>query len=142
MKQFAIDVDFRVTKRIYVDAKTAEEAEKMVKDRLTDNPYTDSMNPDSVADFDILEVSECEQEDDVDQTLKEAIDYVREQIDEDDLSIIHAQINKCYKQHLVPTFGLVDCDSVIALLEEYGEEHDLPEGWWEDYDDDEILLNI
>lgn len=142
MKQFAIDVDFRVTKRIYVDAKTAEEAEKMVKDRLTDNPYTDSMNPDSVADFDILEVSECEQEDDVDQTLKEAIDYVREQIDEDDLSIIHAQINKCYKQHLVPTFGLVDCDSVLSLLEEYGEEHELSEGWWEDYDDDKILLNI
>ena len=142
MKQFAIDVDFRVTKCIYVDAETAEEAEKMVKDRLNANPYTDAMNPDSITDFDILEVNECETEDDEDQTLKKAVAYVRERMDEDDMSIIHAQINKCYKQHLVPTFGLVDCDSVLSLLEEYGEEHELSEGWWEEYDDDEILLNI
>lgn len=76
------------------------------------------------------------------QELKKALDYVREQMDEDDLAILHAEINKCYNQHLVPTFTLVDADQVIELMGEYGEENDLPEDWWEDYDDDDILLNI
>ena len=56
------------------------------------------------------------------QELKRALDYVREQMDEDDLAILHAEINKCYNQHLVPTFTLVDADQVIELLGEYGEE--------------------
>lgn len=35
------------------------------------------------------------------------------------------------------------CDEIHDLLEEYGEEHDLAEGWWLDYGDEEDwFLNL
>lgn len=62
-KQFSIDVDFRVTKRIYVDAETAEQAEQKAKEMLDNNPYEYCTSPDSCADYDIYEVNECEEDD-------------------------------------------------------------------------------
>lgn len=64
---------------------------------------------------------------------KEALKYVRENMDADDMAILQAEINKSYKQHLVPDEHTVDCDNLIDLLEEYGEENGLPGDWWEEY---------
>ena len=75
--------------------------------------------------------------------LQKAIDYVRENMDEDDMAILQAEMNKCYKMHLIPTEDVMDCSSVADLLDEYGEEHDLPERWWEEYAEmDEILVKL
>lgn len=74
--------------------------------------------------------------------LKQALDYIRETMDEDDLAILHAEINKCYNQHLVPNFHLVNAEQVLELLGEYGEENDLPDDWWEEFDETDILLDI
>jgi hypothetical protein len=140
-KQFAIDVDFRVTKRIYVDADTAEQAEQIIKEKLDNNPYQYCTSPDACSGYDIYEVNECEEEEK--SEFDKALDYVREQMDDDDMAILQAEMNKCYKMHLVPSGDVVDCSKVIDLLEEYGEDNDLPEGWWENEGDiDDILLKL
>ncbi len=75
--------------------------------------------------------------------LDKALDYVRENMDEDDMAILHAEMNKCYKMHLIPDSDTMDCTKVIDLLEEYGDDNELPEGWWEEYGDiDDILLKL
>ena len=75
--------------------------------------------------------------------MQKAIDYVRENMDEDDMAILQAEVNKSYKMHLVPSENTVDCDKLIDLLEEYGEDNDLPEGWWmEEGDIDDWLVKL
>ena len=77
------------------------------------------------------------------EELRKGIKYVLDNIDEDDLAMLKAEMNRCWKMHVVPTESTVDCDVVIDLLEEYGEENELPEGWWqEECDLDEILCEL
>lgn len=141
-KQFAIDVDFRVTKRIYIDAENEEQAEKKAKEMLDNNPYEYCTSPDSCADYEIYEVNECEEEITTDP-LKPAIDYVREQLAEEDLAVIRAQVDRNYRNHMAPSDYVTDDAKVIDLLEEYGQDNDLPEGWWENEGDiDDILLKL
>lgn len=74
---------------------------------------------------------------------RKGIAYVMENLDEDDKAIIHAECNKAYKQHLIPDSNIVDDAQIIDLLEEYGQDNDLAEGWYEDeYDASEILTMI
>lgn len=73
---------------------------------------------------------------------RKGIAYVKEQMDEDDLTILRAQVSKNYKQHNAPATG-IDDSKVIDLLEEYGEDHDLPEGWYlDEYDADDVMLML
>ena len=76
-----------------------------------------------------------------DSELGKAIRYVQENIDEDDLACIKAEANKCWKQHLVPTENLIDCEAITDLLEEYGQENDLDERWWEEYAEIDEIIN-
>lgn len=54
--------------------------------------------------------------------LKRAIDYVKKNV----------AIDKIHSVHLVDDDKV---DEIIDTLEEYGEENDMPEGWWMDYGD-------
>ena len=74
--------------------------------------------------------------------LKGAIDYIRKNMDEDDLAILRAEMNKCYNMHLIPDDNVMDCNRVIDMLDEYGEENDLVEGWWENYEMSDILEKL
>ncbi|MCR5066337.1 MAG: hypothetical protein K6A67_11315 [Bacteroidales bacterium] len=75
--------------------------------------------------------------------LAKAIKYVRENMDEDDMAILQAKMDKCYNMHLIPNEDVMDCSKVIDLLAEYGEENDLPEEWWEeDADMADILAEL
>ena len=81
-------------------------------------------------------------EDDEDPTVKEALDYVRKELDEDELVVYKATVSKNLSQRLPAYMGLDD-GRIIDLLEEYGDEHDLPEGWWENEGDiDNWLLKL
>ena len=74
---------------------------------------------------------------------RKGIAYVMEQLDEDDKTIIRAKCNKAYKMHLVPNGDVVDDSKITDLLEEYGQDNDLPEGWYEEeYDSSEILTML
>lgn len=70
--------------------------------------------------------------------LQQALDYVREQMDDDKLAVVRAQRNMNWvRRILVQT----DYDDEIQdLLEEWGVEHDLPEGWWANEADMEDIL--
>jgi hypothetical protein len=87
-----------------------------------------------------------EKDDDEDEErtdIDKAVDYVRENMDEDDMAILQAEMNQCYKAHIIPAENVMDCDKVIDLLNEYAEENDLPERWWEDECEiDEILVKL
>jgi len=86
-------------------------------------------------------IEEKPEDDDKPEEVRKAIKYVRENMDEDDMAILHAEMNKCYKMHLIPDSNVMDCSKVSEQLEEYGEENDLPEGWWEEYGEmDEWLV--
>jgi len=146
MKQFRVNVDFHVMKSIYVDAETAEQAEQIVKQRCKDNPYQYTSNPDYSELDAIVEVNEEEESDplaDYSEDYRKGIAYVKEQLDEDDKAIILAECDKAYNQHLVPDGNTVDDHKITDLLEEYGEDHDLPEGWYlDEYDAGEVMLML
>ena len=75
--------------------------------------------------------------------LKPALDYVREQLGEETVAVIRAQVDCSYRYHLAPGDCVTDDDRVIDLLEKYGQDNDLPEGWWENEGDiDDILLKL
>ncbi len=74
---------------------------------------------------------------------REGILYAMEQLDEDDKAIIRAECNKAYKMHLVPNSVTVDDHKITDLLEEYGDDNDLPEGWYlDEYDASEVLSMV
>lgn len=76
--------------------------------------------------------------------MRKAVAYINEQLEPEDKAIIAAQVSKNFKQHMNPAYG-IDDDKIIDLLEEYGDDHDLGEGWWEeecDLDDIVLLINF
>lgn len=76
--------------------------------------------------------------------MRKAVAYINEQLEPEDKAIICAKVDKNFKQHMNPAYN-IDDDKIIDLLEEYGADHDLPEGWWEeeaDIDDIVLLINF
>ena len=122
---------------ISIEADNLDEAKAIARDRIETSygaiGYT-------VEDVDLT----CEDdEEESDDMISQAVKYVRENMDEDDMAILQAEMNKCYKMHLIPNENVMDCDRVIELLDEFGEENDLGERWWEDECDlDEILTKL
>ena len=73
--------------------------------------------------------------------LEKALDYVRENIDEWELRSMRMDcaIQRAPFSHLYPQ----DADDIADTLEEYGQDNDLPEGWWCEYGDiDDIVEQI
>lgn len=68
------------------------------------------------------------------ETVKEALDYVRDGLGEEDLTIYRLQVTKNMR-HRQPAWDGLDEVRVIDLLEEYGEENGLSDEWWEAYGD-------
>lgn len=76
--------------------------------------------------------------------MRKAVAYINEQMEPEDKAIICAKVDKNFKQHMNPAYG-IDDDKIIDLLEEYGDDHGLGEGWWEeecDLDDIVLLINF
>lgn len=142
MKHFEVDVDITMSCRIEVDADSEEQAKAIVDNWIGDAPWH-YVKDGSYMSHEFEAVNECEPEGDDDTHLKKAVRYVRENMDEDDMAILQAEMNKCYKMHLIPTNDTMDCGKVIDLLEEYGQDNDLPECWWERVCGiDEILVEL
>lgn len=74
--------------------------------------------------------------------MRKAVAYINDQLEPEDKAVICAKVDKNFKQHMNPAYG-IDDGKIIDLLEEYGDDHDLGEGWWEEeYDLDDIVLLI
>ena len=73
--------------------------------------------------------------------MDEALEYVRRNVEVNYAKYIvnKAREMRCPCGYLDPSFA----DLVFDLLEEYGADNDLPEGWWLEYGDiDDILTMI
>lgn len=145
MKKYEVYMDLTISVTVDVHAENEEQAKKMAKAGVDANESYFISKYDALIERKVTEVHECEpDEDDFGSSdLKEAVAYVREQLGEDDMAILHAGMNKCYEMHLIPNDNTMDCSKVIDLLEEYGQDNDLPEGWWEsECEMDEILAKL
>ena len=73
--------------------------------------------------------------------MQKALDYVRQNVD---MSYVNYVVNKAIEMRCpTPCIDAVFADEVQDLLEEYGDDNDLPEGWWLEYGDiDDILTMI
>lgn len=141
MAKYQVRMDMTVVVTVEVEAENEEQAEsEAVAKTFTEESYYLS-NYESVYKREVIDVNECESEEK--SEIDKAIDYVKENMDEDDMAILKAEINKSYNMHLIPTENTVNCSKVIDLLEEYGQENDLPEGWWEsECEISEILVKL
>ncbi len=139
MKYFNVDVDITMSCRIEVEAESEEQAKAIVGNWIGDAPMHYVRDGHYIS-HEFEAVNECEPDN---STLGRAIRYIRENMDDCDLDILKAKMDKCYESHLIPNSNVMDCDKVIDLLEEFGEENDLPEEWWEsECDFDELLAKI
>lgn len=79
-----------------------------------------------------------QKEDEENEDLAKALAYVRENVDPVDIG---KAIEKMAEYHC----SLNGClaDKIHDLLEEYGADNDLPEGWWEEFGDlDDIVYKL
>ena len=78
----------------------------------------------------------------IDKTIDEAIEYVRQNID---MTEVEYTIRKM-AQRREPLYHVNSqlCDTIFDLLEEFGDDNDLPEGWYliEGIDEEDILFKL
>ena len=72
--------------------------------------------------------------------LQQALDYVRRELGIGALTVVRYQRNVNWLRRQPVTTD--HDDEIQDLLEEWGEEHDLPEGWWANETDMEDILEM
>ena len=138
-----MDVDITMSCRIEVDAESEEQAKTIVGNWIGDDPWH-FVKDGHYIKHEFEEVSECsdDQLTEYSEYYRKGIAYVKEQMDDFEKDIIRAEVNRNYAQHNAPSTGLDD-SKIIDLLEEYGEDHELPEGWYlDEYDADDVMLML
>lgn len=130
MKKYIVDVDITMSCRIELEAESKEQAKTIVGNWIGDNPWQYVRDGHYIShEFEDVNEGEGDPEDMLPDELKEAMEYVREQLGKSIVAVIKAQVDACYEQRR-PLETDYD-DEVHDLLEEWGEEHGhLSEEWW------------
>lgn len=107
-----------------------------------------SIAPCSLCDMDNCDCANCELSKKAEAMNKErvsdmdnAIAYVAKQVTKDEIRATYALMTL----RRVPMFSVNNqlSDQIYDLMEEYGQDNDLPEGWWlTEYDEEEIFLKM
>jgi hypothetical protein len=73
--------------------------------------------------------------------IEKALDYVRNEVD---ITEVNNAVCKAMEVRMpVSLYATALADDVGDLLEEYGQDNDLPEGWWLEYGDiDDIVEQL
>lgn len=73
--------------------------------------------------------------------MQKALDYVRQNVD---MGYVNYLVSKAMEMRCPASYvDAVFADDVQDLLEEYGDDNGLPEGWWLEYGDiDDILEQL
>lgn len=73
--------------------------------------------------------------------IEKAVGYVRNEVD---ITEVNNAVCKALEMRMpVSVYAPLLTDDISDLLEEYGQDNDLPEGWWcEECDIDEIIERI
>jgi hypothetical protein len=147
MKQ--VRITFRA--EIYVEGETVAECKEKFESMNIFAPESKSrfIETVSIEDADTFKNIEeewdmCDEDDGLDYspTMRKAVAYAMEQMEPEDIAIIGAKVGLNFKQDMNPAYG-IDEGKISDLLEEYGQDNDLPEGWWmEECDMDDIVLLI
>lgn len=141
MKNYEVRMTMLVAVTVSVEAENEEAAEKLAMEKTGNEEAYYLSHYDSVWEREVVEVNECEP--DEEDSMTEALAYVREQLEQDELDEIKAQIDRSYRYHMNPSDCCAFSSRVEELLEEYGEDNDLPEGWWMyEGDIDDWLLKL
>lgn len=143
MKQFEVRMTMTVCVTVNVEAENQEDAEKKALEKTGNEEAFYLSRYDSVWERNVVEVNECEAEEEEEPNpMKPALDYVCEQLGTERTVAIRMQVTYNMK-HRMPVNTGIDDAKVIDLLEEYGQDNDLPEGWWENEGDiEDILLEL
>lgn len=138
MKKYIVDVDITMSCRICVNAESEEQAKNIVANWIGDDPWH------YVKDGHYMSHEfEAVNEGDEPTDFERALAYVREQLGPETLAIIKAQVDRSYRYHMAPSDCVTEDGKIIDLLEEYGQDNDLPEGWWENEGDiDDVMLRL
>ena len=73
--------------------------------------------------------------------MKAAIDYVRSHVDMDEVRLAIKKMDEQREPLFIVNSQL--SDSIYDLMEEYGQDHDLPENWWlVEHDEESILFEL
>ena len=140
MKNYEVRMTMLVAVTVSVEAENAEAAEKLALEKTGREELYYLSKYDSVWEREVIEVNEEEESERTD--LEAALDYVRCEMDADELIYYWAMVSRNLN-HRHPASGGLDDGKVIDLLEEYGADNDLPEGWWEEYGDiDDWLMKL
>ena len=140
MKKYEVYVDLTISVTVEVEAESEAQAEQLAREKVHNDEGYYIRGYDSLLESKVSEVHECEDED---TDLKKAIRYVRGNMKGWELDVLKAEMQECYEIHLIPSPNVMNCDKVIDLLEEYGQDNGLPEGWWEsECEIDEILTKL
>lgn len=142
MKQYRVFIDITVTKTFSMKAESEEQAKEEALRMCRERSDYYARDNDGVID---VSVSDCEEDPEPEKTggMAAGLAYLREQLEQDEIDEIRAQIDRSYRYHMMPSDCVTNDSKVIDLLEEYGEDNDLPEGWWENEGDiDDWLLKL
>lgn len=60
--------------------------------------------------------------------IEKAIEYVRDNVDLED--VLTAKLNMAFLREPLYRVNNTLCDEIYDLMEEYGSDNELPEGWW------------
>lgn len=73
--------------------------------------------------------------------MKAAIDYVRSHVDMDEMRLAIKKMDEQREPLFIVNSSL--SESIYDLMEEYGQDHDLPENWWlVEHDEESILFEL
>ena len=142
MKQYRVFIDITVTKTFSLKAESEEQAKEEALRMCRERSDYYARDNDGVID---VSVSDCEEDTEPEKTggMAAGLAYLREQLEQDEIDEIRAQIDRSYRYHMMPSDCVTNDSKVIDLLEEYGADNDLPEGWWENEGDiDDWLLKL
>lgn len=148
MKQYSVFIDITVTKTFRMEAESEGQAREQALKQCRERSDYYARENDGVID---VSVSDCEEENekpDGRTVIDKAIDYVRENLEADELAEIRAQVDRSYRYHMMPSDCVTSTDRVIELLGEYGKDYedvseDSAEDWWSPHlDIDDILLRL
>lgn len=147
MKNYEVRMTMLVAVTVNVEAENAEVAEKLAMEKTGNEEAYYLHHYDSVWEREVTEVNECEPTD-TRTVIDKAIDYVRQQLEPDELAEIRAQVDRSYRYHMMPSDCVTSTDRVIELLGEYGKDYedvseDNAEDWWSPHIDiDDLLIRL
>lgn len=72
--------------------------------------------------------------------IEKALDYVRNEVD---ITEVNNAVCKALEMRMpVSVYAPALADDIADLMEEYGQDNDLPEGWWLEYGDIDDIIEM